>query len=336
MAGSSMDGLDLTYVSFTNTDDKWKYQLEKCEVVPYPASLYDRLKNALHHSIEDQEKLDLDFGHWIASSINQFKIGLDQHDLLSVHGHTVIHKPADNISWQLGDGATIARETGIATITEFRTLDVQNGGQGAPLVPYGDFKLFGEFDACLNLGGIANISVKENKTAWDICPCNQVLNFFSEKLGTSYDENGDFAKSGTLDEAFYTQISKLDFFDLPPPKSLPNNFIDSSLLGEVNPIDGLHTYCRIISEQIKRSLEGVKESNLLITGGGAFNGYLVKQIRSKLEGWKVHVPDAKIIAFKESLIFAFLGLKRLRNEINTLSSVTGARKDTSSGVIHLP
>ncbi|MEP1035668.1 anhydro-N-acetylmuramic acid kinase [Ekhidna sp.] len=336
MAGSSMDGLDLAHALFTETNNGWEYQLKNCEVISYPSDLLDRLKRSPTQKKKNQELLDIDFGKWIARCVNNFKKNLPAIDILAVHGHTVIHKPSENISWQLGDGTTIALETGITTITEFRSFDVQNGGQGAPLVPFGDFTLFNEYDACLNLGGIANISLKANHTAWDICPCNQVLNYFAEKLGEPYDKNGDFGKSGKFDEAFYSRISTLPFFSLSPPKSLPNNFIDLEILRAVEPKDGLYTYCQVIAEQIQRSMSGSTGSKLLITGGGAFNSFLINGIRSQLNDWEVYVPDTKLVVFKESLVFAFLALKRMRNEINTLSSVTGASKDTSSGVIHLP
>lgn len=336
MAGSSMDGLDLAHVNFTRLENEWEYRLGKCTTIQYPADLYQQLKDSVNEKKVVLNKLDKEFGQWIAQSINNFRSGLGHEiDLLSIHGHTVIHKPNEGISWQLGDGSTIAKATRASTVTEFRTNDVQCGGQGAPLVPFGDYNLFSSYDACLNLGGIANISIKESRTAWDICPCNQILNFFSEKLGKQFDENGDIARSGKLDDSFKEKIMNLQYFNLTPPKSLPNNYIKPDLLESVDPINGLYTYCKVIAEQIKRSLspDGYR---LLITGGGAFNTFLVETIVKNLGNCTVQVPDEKLVAFKESLIFAFLGLKRLRNEINTLSSVTGASKDTSSGVIHLP
>ena len=336
MAGSSMDGLDLAFVTFHQSARRWEYQLEKCTIIPYPDAFLEQLKSSPNLYRDEQEKLSVDFGKWIAESINEFCKGLPKPDLLGVHGHTVIHRPHEQISWQLGDGRTIASMTRITTVTDFRTLDVELGGQGAPLVPYGDFHLFDEYDACLNLGGIANISIKEKAIAWDICPCNQVLNFFANKLGKPYDENGTLAKSGAFDRPFFEQISRLEYFTQEPPKSLPNNFISPTLLNEVIPEKGLHTYTAVIADQIANSLERASGSKLLITGGGAFNSYLIDCIRSKLDDWTVIVPIAELVEFKESLVFAFLALIRLRNEINTLSSVTGATKDSSSGVIHRP
>ena len=336
MAGSSMDGLDLSHVIFEEKNNIWDFRLKKSETIPYDDVINDRLKDASSMSTGEQRELDRQFGKWIGNKINLFKSDIDAIDFVGIHGHTVIHSPSDKISWQLGRGDIIAREIKLPTITEFRTKDVQNGGQGAPLVPFGDFKLFPEYDACLNLGGIANMSLKENQTAWDICPCNQVLNFYAKKMGDPFDTNGELAKKGEIDSEFYNLISEIDFFKQPPPKSLPNNFINSKTLESVNPLNGLRTYCQVIADQIKESLSQSNPGKLLITGGGAFNNFLIELIKQELKKWEIVVPESKLINFKESLIFAFLALRRFRNEINVLASVTGARKDSSSGVIHLP
>jgi anhydro-N-acetylmuramic acid kinase len=336
MAGSSMDGIDLAHVCFEWTNNEWGYQLKKCETIPYTKNLHDELSQSSALSINQQQELDQHFGVWIGDKINAFKSDIGSVDLLGIHGHTVIHEPHNKISWQLGAGTAIASNTAITTVTDFRSLDIEHGGQGAPLVPFGDFLLFKDYDACLNLGGIANVSIKNDRTAWDICPCNQVLNFFSKKLGQPYDKGGELARQGSLDESFYTLISSMDYFLAQPPKSLPNNFIDHFILDSVDPLNGLHTYVHIIADEIAKNLPTTKKAKLLATGGGAWNSFLIELLSMRLKGWSVHVPDEKTVAFKEAIVFAFLALKRFENEVNVLASVTGASKDTSSGVIHLP
>lgn len=321
---------------FAIENNKWSYEIRKCAIVPYEKEIYSQLEQARKLTLKEQQELDFRFGKWIGEKINLFKNDIEVIDLVGVHGHTVIHEPENKISWQLGRGDVIAKTTGNTTITEFRTKDVKSGGQGAPLVPYGDFTLFSDYDACLNLGGIANISVKKTQTAWDICPCNQVLNYFSKKLGKPFDEYGKLAKKGNLDSKFYSSVSETTFFSQAPPKSLPNHFIRTEVLEGVEALNGLHTYCQIVAEQIAGALRKISPGKLLITGGGAFNTYLISLIRDKLKGWNVVIPDSKLINFKESVIFAFLALKRIRSETNVLASVTGASKDSSSGVIHLP
>ena len=334
MAGSSMDGLDLAEVSFELKNDRWGYLIHKTETIEYPTKLLERLKISSAENQASQQKLDKEFGKWISEQINGFNES--EIDLVAVHGHTVIHKPQNQISWQLGDGKIIANECNVPCITEFRTLDVQLGGQGAPLVPFGDFNLFSAYSACLNLGGIANISIRESGTAWDICPCNQILNYLAGQKGLLYDMDGELARKGSLMEELFNKIQKDHFFEQHPPKSLPNNYLSTDLFENINIEDGLHTYCHFVAQQIKKDLLNVNPGKMLISGGGAHNSFLIQLIRRQLSEWKIEVPNEQLISFKESLVFAFLGLMKFRGEINVLSSVTGAAKDTSSGVIHFP
>lgn len=330
-----MDGLDIALTHFKKADSTWSYEVIKTETIPYQEAIYKELRKSSTLDSQHIATLDKQFGEWIAEQINTF-VGHEEVNLLAIHGHTAIHKPKEGISIQLGSGSTIANSTGIPTVTEFRSLDVSIGGEGAPLVPFGDFNLFEEYDACLNLGGIANISYRDRKTAWDICPCNQVLNFFAQKLGYEYDPHGSLSRSGTFNESFLSEIEKFDFFSTKPPKSLPNNYLPFTLLDLIPPKDGLRSYCHFIACQLAHDLSFSKKSNqkILVTGGGAFNTNLMNEIKIALPDWKVTIPDATLISFKEAIIFAFLGLKRHLGEINVLSSVTGGRIDTSSGVIH--
>lgn len=340
MAGSSMDGLDLTLVSFTLTNGFWTYEIIGSSTVSYNEHLHEQLRDSPTKSQSEKNDLDHLFGEWIGDQINLFltQYGNTKVDLLAVHGHTVMHAPHEGISWQLGSGQRIAEKTNIASVTDFRTADISEGGQGAPLVPMGDFVLFKEYDACLNLGGIANVSIRDKEMAWDICPCNQVLNFYANKLGFEYDKEGDLARGGVVSNELLEQIFQIDYFSKEGPKSLPNGFIPHHLLDTVDPSDGLRSYVEFIALQISKDLSFIKKESpkLLITGGGAFNSFLIERTRHYLSDWMVEIPNQELISFKEALIFAFLGLKRFRGEVNVQSSVTGASKDTSSGVIHFP
>lgn len=336
MAGSSMDGLDLVHCDFWESDGKWHFKLNGGKTYPYPRVLKEKLENAPTQSLANQKALDVSFGEWVGKTILDFIKKTTKPDLLGVHGHTLIHNPEKGISWQLGDGSTIAHITQIPTAVAFRSQDISLGGQGAPLVPFGDFDLFGSYDSCLNLGGIANISIKSKKMAWDICPCNQVLNFYAKKLGKSFDNKGAFAASGHFDDHFYNEIKAIPFFEKLPPKSLPNQFIATSILNTVPPLDGLHTYTHFIVGQVAEALKNEPSGSLLITGGGAHNTYLISLIRKSIPGWNIIVPEVEIIDYKEALIFAFLGLMKSLDKVNVFSSVTGATNDSASGVIHFP
>ena len=338
MAGSSMDGLDLAHVTFQRLSrgEEWGFSINSSDTIGYPNQIHEALNQSLSLERPKQEVLDLQFGEWIGEQIVEFIDTNQKVDLLGVHGHTLIHQPERGVSWQLGDGHKIAQITGIPTITDFRTKDATLGGQGAPLVPLGDFLLFKEYDACLNLGGIANISIKEIQMAWDICPCNQVLNYFASKLDQPFDLGGQLARTGELDHAFLKELSDIPFFHQKPPKSLPNKYLNEELLNSIEPKDGLRTYAHFIADQVMENLSETTVKNVLITGGGALNDFLVESIQSKVPNIHVVKPEPEIINFKEALIFAFLALKRSLNEINVLASVTGASKDSSSGVIHHP
>lgn len=335
MAGSSMDGLDLVLVQFFR-NQQWSFSIEKYATIEYGQPIVQKLLMAPTMSAEDQKALDFEFGSWIGHTINRFLNGKTP-ELLAVHGHTLHHDPKKGTSWQLGAGNAIAKSSGIKSVTNFRNKDLELGGQGAPLVPYGDFSLFKEYDACLNLGGIANISVLNEKTAWDICPCNQVLNYFATKLNHPYDEGGSLASIGNIEEAFLNVLHMIDYFNQTPPKSLPNNFIDKRILDAIDPYDGLRTYSEFIARQVAFDLENkVLEGKILVTGGGAHNQFLLSRISENLKGPCLHIPNKEIVDFKEAIIFGFLGLLKFLGEINTLASSTGARQDSSGGEIHLP
>ncbi|MEM6734743.1 MAG: anhydro-N-acetylmuramic acid kinase [Bacteroidota bacterium] len=338
MAGSSMDGLDLALVRFQMERRQWRFELLKCITVMYPESLFVRLKDAPKHTTKSQRKLDIDFGHWIAIQVLDFIQRVDKPEILAIHGHTLIHSPEKKISWQLGSGKIIANHTGIITITDFRAKDIQLGGEGAPLVPFGDFQLFSDYEACLNLGGIANLSIRSSKIAGDICPCNQVLNYYSHQIGLPFDDSGKIAEKGKINTDFLIQLGKLSFFKKSFPKSLPNHSIPYTLLDSVNPSTGLRSYSEFIAIQVCNSLRNIKAKNskLLISGGGAFNSFLISLIQERLPKWNVTIPSNELVSFKEAIIFGFLGLMTHLDEVNVLSTVTGASQDTSSGVIHLP
>ena len=337
MAGSSMDGLDLAQVRFFEDDGNWSFEIQKCKTVEYPAEVFVRLKNARRSSRRDQMHLDEEFGDWIGSEVNLF---LDSHkvDLLAIHGHTLVHEPSKGISWQLGSGKRIANSAKTPTITNFRDLDVKLGGQGAPLVPFGDFHLFKAYDACLNLGGIANISIQSTQLAGDLCPCNQVLNHYASHLGQTFDRGGEMARKGVVNEAFLEELSAIPYFQAGFPKSLANGFLNRELLEEVDPKTGLRTYVAFIASQVASAISEIEGENkkLLVSGGGAFNTFLIEEIKRSLPQWQIELPSDTIINFKEALIFGFLGIKKLLGQVNVLSSVTGGLHDTSSGVIHLP
>lgn len=351
MSGSSLDGLDIMHASITYVNRKWEYEINHAEIIPYADTLKVQLKNANKFTVADFLKLHTSFGNYIGQQINDFK---ERHGLwhkihfIASHGHTVFHDPFHQTSSQIGDGAAIAAVTGINTITDLRNMDVALGGQGAPIVPIADQLLFSDYQYCLNLGGIANITINKLKKpiAFDISPCNQVSDALANKLGAPYDAEGQFAAKGTIMDATLQKMNSLNYYQLDGPKSLDNNFSQTEILPlllDKKPENALATFTAHVVEQIvnvvaKYATENESEK-ILITGGGAFNTFLIQSLeeRFKKENLDIEliVPHSELVLYKEALAMALIGVLRWREEDNVLCSVTGAERNSVGGALWL-
>ncbi len=343
MSGTSLDGMDLVYVVFEKTTN-YSFEILEKETIAYPKYWEDTLRNAFYETESKLRKLSLSYGEYIAEQVLLFKNKYDikKVDFIASHGHTIFHKPEEGYTLQIGDGHTIASITNSKVVADFRTQDVALGGQGAPLVPIGDALLFGDYDACINLGGFANISYQESskRIAFDVCAVNTVLNYYAEKLGKPYDDAGCIAASGIVNNDLLEALENLEYYTLPAPKSLGFEFVKKELAPIFNrhtlPIkDILRTYVEHVALQIANTLRNKAFNSVLITGGGAYNTFMIERLQMH-SNQEITIPSEDIVNFKESLIFAFLGLLRLDNQVNCLSSVTGASKDHSSGQIFNP
>lgn len=343
MSGTSLDGIDLAWCQFEESADGiWKYQVLKADTFSYTDTMRSRLANATELSALDYCKLNVDLGEVIAARINEF-IGTEKKpDFIASHGHTIFHQPNDGLTTQIGSGAVIAARTGITTVCDFRTLDVAHHGQGAPLVPIGDELLFGQYDACLNLGGFSNISFRQNgkRVAFDISPCNMALNNLANRIGLAFDRDGDTARTGILISTMLEELNHIAYYSLPYPKSLGKEWFDNYFLpildkySAISPIeDCLHTVSTHIAQQIARAIPSHIQE-ILISGGGALNRFLIEQLSNIFEK-KVTIPDKLTINYKEAIIFAFLGILRLESQNNCLKSVTGADVNCCGGSIWL-
>jgi anhydro-N-acetylmuramic acid kinase len=349
MSGSSLDGLDIAFVKLDENRGKWSFEIEYAECLPYSAEWTAKLKRADEMPVGDFLKLHTTYGRYIGEQVNNFIERNSIHHkvhFIASHGHTVFHEPHNDTTCQIGDGAAIAAVTGLPIISDLRSLDVALGGQGAPIVPIGDKLLFSEYTHWLNIGGIANVTIRkgEELLAFDICPANQILNTLAGKLNKSMDEGGEIARSGLLLIDVLAQMNTQEYYEKNGPKSLSNEaavaLVFPTLLESKHSVaDMLHTMVRHIAEQVAKacktnSIEHA-EKKMLITGGGAFNTYLVEEIQKQLTplGISVHVPDEKVVKYKEALVMALIGALRWREECNVLSSVTGASKDSIGGAL---
>jgi anhydro-N-acetylmuramic acid kinase len=345
MSGTSGDGLDLAYIQFEHLTD-WSFEIVQAKTVPFPADLGSKLSRA--HSLSGLElsQLDVDFGKWMGIQVKNFCREFQLKPLaVASHGHTVFHQPAKGLSLQIGNGWALHEASGERIINDFRMLDVQLGGQGAPLVPIGDRLLFPQVDFCINLGGIANISMEKDATriAFDCCPFNLLLNAEANKLGKPYDAAGEIARSGEINLPLFEALNQLPFYAVNTAKSLGREEIEDDYLPMLqkfglSPADSLSTLVEHYAFQIASVIRAFakKETPLiLITGGGAYNTYFTERLDHYLEKkWQQFDAHPELIEFKEALVFAFLGTLRLRGESNCLASVTGASRDSCGGTIY--
>jgi anhydro-N-acetylmuramic acid kinase len=351
MSGSSLDGLDIAFVEFQEQGGKWNYEIVQADCYSYTPEWTEKLRNAINLPAREYQLLHTAYGHYIGQEINRF---IDTHQLhykiavIACHGHTTFHMPAQQMTAQLGDGAAIAAETQLPVVSDLRALDVAFGGQGAPIVPIGEKMLMNEYTFFLNIGGIANVSLNAEKyVAFDVCPANRVLNMLANDGGKPFDENGEIAASGMVHEGLLEQLNSLEYYRLPYPKSLANDFGTDIVYPLIKSAglsipDALRTYSEHIALQVCNALFSLNNQQpvpgnkkLLVTGGGAHNKFLIKRLAELLmaENIEVVVPDTKLVNYKEALIMAFIGVLRWRQEYNVLASVTGASRNSIGGAL---
>jgi anhydro-N-acetylmuramic acid kinase len=335
MSGTSLDGLDLIAARFR--DDH--FEILAFSALPFDDHLREALKYCFNGSALHLVETEHSYSNTIARAINRFAEAFGIHaDFAAIHGQTIFHRPEKGISHQLLDGGRVAALTGMPVVCDFRRKDIAMGGQGAPLVPLGDEILFSTYEACLNLGGFANISYRKKgiRKAFDIGPVNILLNLLAQRVGQDYDEDGALARSGQIDHRLLEELNSLPYYQLPPPKSLGWEWVHEnieSLLDSGSPKDLLATLTEHAAIQISRHIP--VDGDTLVTGGGAYNSFLIERINHWAKG-RLIVPEKDLIEGKEALIFAYLGYLRLHRRNNIYASVTGSSADHCSGAIYLP
>lgn len=351
MSGSSLDGLDLAVVAFDCEKDAVKYwELKHANEHSFPSLLKSRLKNAVHLSGIELAALDHEFGRFCGSAVNSFlkKTGATV-DYIASHGHTVFHFPQDGYTKQIGSPNAMSMITGIPVIADFRAMDMAHGGQGAPLAPVVEHYLYPGYDLFLNLGGIANISLHTDDTilAFDVCPANQILNKLAGEEGLEYDDGGCLAAKGNLNNALFNKLNTDPFLKFPYPKSLDNTALQQFYFpifgaAKISTEDKLNTAVCFIAEALTRAIETAlkkekvegKGLKLFVSGGGAYNDFLIRKIKSDLPNVQLELPPKDDINYKEAILMALVGVLRLLEQPNAFASVTGASKDTINGSIY--
>lgn len=345
MSGTSLDGLDIAHVRFRKNGDLKEFRLLNYKTFNYQSSFVNELHSAPNLSLAELFILDKKIGKVFAGFVNEFisefQLNRNKIQAIASHGQTILHQPQNGFTLQIGCGATIAYHTKLPVINDFRTMDVVAGGQGAPLVPIGDFDLFAnQANAFLNLGGFANISMKKSGgiTAFDICPANLPLNELVKQKGLSFDKDGNIARSGLVNNNLLKSLNGLEYYSKIAPKSLGTEWLEESFYPVLNtsklPIeDKLATVTEHLAQQIARIISDNYLTKVMTTGGGTKNLFLIERIQSRSKN-ALMFPDESVSDFKEAIIFAYLGALYIWEEPNSLSSVTGAQKNTIGGCLH--
>ena len=347
MSGTSLDGLDIAYCEFIKTNKTYTFEIKATSQIDYPKKLKEQLKSAIDFSATDLLAYDKWYGAYLGKQLISFITkNKCKPDFIASHGHTIHHQPTAGFTCQIGSGQHIALASGLPVVCDFRSKDVALGGQGAPLVPIGDQLLFSDYDGCINLGGIGNISFEyqEKWIAYDMVPVNMLFNYISKKAGKEFDKDGLLASKGNLNQELLKQLNLLSFYQNPFPKSLGYEWFLEKVVPLIDqckePVENiLHTAVIHAVQQINAAINGIKKKELsvLITGGGAKNKFFIEKLRQQSNpSTALIIPEKKLIDYKEALIFAFLGVLSKNKEVNSLSSVTGARKNSSSGVWFYP
>lgn len=347
MSGTSLDGVDLAYVTFTKAH-QWEFKIHVAETISYSDDWLRILKQLLHFNLNELKQIDADYTLLLSDIIKNFVAKCEEIpafagiDAVCSHGHTALHQPEKGLTYQIGNLPTLAKLIQQTVVCDFRVADVALGGQGAPLVPIGDALLFSKYDFCLNLGGFANISTDMNgeRIAYDICPVNIVLNHYIQPLGWSYDDKGKIASAGTIHQELLDKLNGLEFYKKTPPKSLGIEWVVNQIFPLIDSFqlptaDILRMFTEHIAIQIASEINTKQNATVLITGGGAYHHFLIERLQSRSKNTLV-IPDKEIVEFKEALIFGLLGVLKLRNEVNCLKSVTGAIMNHSSGKVYNP
>jgi len=350
MTGSSADGLDLCLVNFSGTDRNPDYKVVRSLEIPYPKKFQNSFRNPLELSDEDISSLHLELGKWFAVEID--KLDLD-FDLIASHGQTIKHEPP-HFTLQIGDPKFMAEAFKCPVIYDFRTADIERGGQGAPLIPIVDQYLLQKDHTdilAINIGGIANLTIVPSLNnpapllAWDTGPGNTLIDkavrlFTRDEL--PYDTGGDLAAQGKVNEPLLEYLLKHRFYQLSPPRSagqeqFGKDYFDQ-LITQFNPTtpnefkDLIRTLTTLTAKTISQSINTLGTAysarELLVGGGGAFNKTLMAFLQSELPSLSISAMNLQGVnqSNKEAFGFAYLGYLFRNNLTGNLPSVTGARE----------
>lgn len=358
MSGTSMDGIDAVLVDFAEGETP---KLICSHSHDWPEDIHQQLlatRDLADDQLDSLTQLDIHLGKIFAEAtlelLDKAKVAASDIIAIGNHGQTIRHRPntAKPFSLQIGDAATLAHKTGIRVVDDFRTADIEAGGQGAPISPAFHEAVFRnnkENIGVLNLGGIANLTVlpadqTQVITGFDTGPANTLMDAWIAKTrGEHFDKDGKFSRSGKVNLALLESMLDDTYFKLPAPKStgfelfnlewLNKKLADSNL----DDADVQATLCELSALSIANAVTeyAANIGHLLVCGGGVHNRYLMERIQSALPECKVESTEVYGIHpdWMEAIAFAWLARCRLNNQPARLASVTGASRDVVLGCV---
>ncbi|MFS0722502.1 anhydro-N-acetylmuramic acid kinase [Paenibacillus sp. 1P07SE] len=377
MSGTSLDGIDAAVVQLTGSGAKTEVRLLHHATRPYPEELREQLKQLCTPGAADVAALagmnvylGRLFGDSALSAVKAAGLTADEIDFISSHGQTVWHMPEPagkyqpGATLQIGDLSVIAKHTGLPVVGDFRPADLAAGGQGAPLVPYGDLILFGDplrGRLLQNIGGIGNCTAipagaeAGDLLAFDTGPGNMIIDQVVHSLTggrLAYDEGGEWAAQGTTDEALLAELLNHPYYALAPPKSTGRELFGAAYASQVLDLaaeraipaaDTVATVTALTASSIAEAcrrfvMPRFPVDEVIVSGGGAHNRTLMRQLAELLPEQEVRtagelgMPDDA----KEAVIFALLGHAFLEGNPNNIPAATGASRPTIMGKLALP
>ena len=345
MSGTSLDGIDAALLW---TDGVRIERTGPSATFPYDPSLRDGLRGILggHGPVTIVERA-LTEAHAIAVDrlLSDADLSKDAIDVIGFHGHTILHRPNEGRTWQIGDGSLLASLCGIDVICDLRSNDVANGGQGAPIVPLYHQALSRELKkpvCILNIGGVANVTWigagEDDLISFDTGPGGALLDEWTEaKTGNPFDEGGALAQAGTADQATLQILLSHAYFDAAPPKSLDRIDFDLAGLSGLSPADGAATLTWFTCEAVARAERHLPEppGRWLVTGGGRHNPVMMDGLTKILTG---HVEPVEAVGWNgdalEAQAFAYLAVRSLDGLPLTIPSTTGVSKPVTGGRLY--
>jgi anhydro-N-acetylmuramic acid kinase len=339
MSGTSLDGVD---AAFLVTDGRGRVETGPWLTVPYPDALRERLRSVLGGAgpVGEVERA-LTEAHAEAVGELRARHSLGRVDVIGFHGHTILHRPKEGRTWQIGDGALLAARTGIDVVCDFRSADVAAGGEGAPLVPLFHAALASGLErplAVLNIGGVANVTwigADGAVLAFDTGPGNALIDDWClAHLGRPLDEDGRLAAGGTVDAAHVERFLGHAFFSRKPPKSLDRDEWAAFRPAHLEPADGAATLTAMTAAAVAAAETWFPSPprRWLVTGGGRHNRALMGELRRRLSA---PVASVEAVGWEgdalEAQAFAYLAVRALDGLPLSLPTTTGVAAPTTGG-----